>query len=748
MQPFYAATDILVKIFEDTQYKIRNDKRYMQICKVDENNNSTLLAQLFFNPSEDGYRAFLMVHEDHWQAFQTEYPKALTERIISANLFIQVERAAFTQGSTRTAPSWHLQYDPMMTSESVTYPLEQCFQMLTPPMAEALREDPYLLQRGRPSLLNFTTQHLLSGQVQEQGSRFLPPKLQRSVQDDSMGVGFNSKGKGSSSSGKGSGSSYVNKYKGSDSGKGKAGSTGKGKQYKPYTPEQKPQWQRHDWSDGGGDSHGSHGSHSQWKQSSWSSTTTTTPTTRQDSTNRWNDHSSNQWQTDSAPNTSSPPMAPWNATSSTTVGNLNTTQNKQNTFLTSFILGITWCTFCSTYSGMGKLAQCKQCSDSVSVICSWDSCGRPLGSNPDCDLCRKHFEWTDAQYQKRQWIPEFVPMTSSMEFSLHKHIFRQFMVNAGSVDGIYVKIRQLLADWWQDINQVATLCGNKRDQIFQLADTIYRTPSQLVLQLSAPYTWTTPTIGQFMAQGDPNLNYPLSSVNISATFDILTLLTAILTHMIQAACSDDSVHRLLRDLFSPGLVHTGFLPLHSMVQASWNIFHAADASSPSPFQLPIWLDRLRYIFQGNPTMATWGRAFSGWLVVNSKLVSIFLGRDPYTNSNVKLTANPGSQFFDTVTVVAAHMLSIGNLKRTQEEAAANAAFVIMYDYIINNFVLEADTSYWQTALARHWNNKGNSMETLMLCAFDQGRSDLVWLSIYICLQVTYAKTAHANIVPI
>lgn len=147
-------------------------------------------------------------------------------------------------------------------------------------------------------------------------------------------------------------------------------------------------------------------------------------------------------------------------------------------------------------------------------------------------------------------------------------------------------------------------------------------------------------------------------------------------------------------------------------------------------------------------MAKWGQAFSEWLTKDYKLISIFLGRDPYTNANVKLTSNPGSQFFDTVTVVAAHMLAIGDSKRTQEEAAANAAFVIMYDYIINNFTLLPDTSYWQTALARHWNNKGNSMETLMLCAFDQGRSDLVWLSIYICLQVTYAKTAHPNIVQI
>ena len=66
MQPFYAATDILIKHFEGSEFKIRNDKRYMQIFKLDDQENTSLLAQLFFNPSEDGYRAFLMVHENHW----------------------------------------------------------------------------------------------------------------------------------------------------------------------------------------------------------------------------------------------------------------------------------------------------------------------------------------------------------------------------------------------------------------------------------------------------------------------------------------------------------------------------------------------------------------------------------------------------------------------------------------------------------------------------------------------------------
>ena len=75
-----------------------------------------------------------------------------------AKQIIHAEKTAYDQGSTREVPSWYLQFDPVVTGDSNYFPFEVVVQSFDNDMGQCLQEDPHLLLRGKPTLINLTSQ--------------------------------------------------------------------------------------------------------------------------------------------------------------------------------------------------------------------------------------------------------------------------------------------------------------------------------------------------------------------------------------------------------------------------------------------------------------------------------------------------------------------------------------------------------------------------------------------------------------
>jgi hypothetical protein len=110
---------------------------------------------------------------------------------------------------------------------------------------------------------------------------------------------------------------------------------------------------------------------------------------------------------------------------------------------------------------------------------------------------------------------------------------------------------------------------------------------------------------------------------------------------------------------------------------------------------------------------------------------MFCALSPYNNDRIKLTASTGSYFYDTCYYQVAHMYCMRNTKQHQLNAP-NKEFHILYqktfEWAEPNTTLRNNMS---TAVNRAPNNKGNTMETLMLAMAEAGKHGLVWTLIWI-----------------
>jgi hypothetical protein len=165
MQPFYAMLDLVNASGLHPLTSIRTDKRFMQIFFQDDSGNRDLLSQVVYVPGSNGYRALVLYHES-LQSKMDGMPACMQSRVISARQVIQAEKAAFDQGSTRGLPSWHLQFDPVATGEHLYFPFEVLVQSFNDSMRSVLQEDPHLLLRGKPTLINISSQMALQNKAQ------------------------------------------------------------------------------------------------------------------------------------------------------------------------------------------------------------------------------------------------------------------------------------------------------------------------------------------------------------------------------------------------------------------------------------------------------------------------------------------------------------------------------------------------------------------------------------------------------
>ena len=121
------------------------------------------------------------------------------------------------------------------------------------------------------------------------------------------------------------------------------------------------------------------------------------------------------------------------------------------------------------------------------------------------------------------------------------------------------------------------------------------------------------------------------------------------------------------------------------------------------------------------------------------LWTIFAGFAPWTNDTLKKLASSGSWYFDLVYYQITALFKCQTTKK-QDLPAPNDQFVMFYDAMVDRLPrhhpLVDEKAH---LLSRHWNNKGNSMEALMLLIAETGAHDLVWSVGYIIMNLQFRK---------
>jgi hypothetical protein len=120
-----------------------------------------------------------------------------------------------------------------------------------------------------------------------------------------------------------------------------------------------------------------------------------------------------------------------------------------------------------------------------------------------------------------------------------------------------------------------------------------------------------------------------------------------------------------------------------------------------------------------------------FLVQHPQWQDMFCGLQPYTSANTQLTASIGSYFCDLCYYQVASMYGVLKSKNSQLNAP-NKEFNILYNKTLAwaepNTILHTNKSY---AMGRASNNKGNTMETLMLAMAEAGKHGIVWTLVWI-----------------
>ena len=121
------------------------------------------------------------------------------------------------------------------------------------------------------------------------------------------------------------------------------------------------------------------------------------------------------------------------------------------------------------------------------------------------------------------------------------------------------------------------------------------------------------------------------------------------------------------------------------------------------------------------------------------LVDVFAGHPPFTNAPLKKLASAGSYYFDHV---------YAQIGTRQNLVVANDSLVEIYDHFFQ-FISPDSPRYERsdTLLNRHWNNKGNSVESLALLLAELGFHPMVWIMAWLCVQLSYKHKSYSFLSP-
>ena len=122
---------------------------------------------------------------------------------------------------------------------------------------------------------------------------------------------------------------------------------------------------------------------------------------------------------------------------------------------------------------------------------------------------------------------------------------------------------------------------------------------------------------------------------------------------------------------------------------------------------------------------------------NSIFADVFQGSAPYSNDPLKKLAAAGSGYFDPVYYQVTALFQL-QTKKAQHLPAPNEHLVELYDIVVDRAPHTSDIANNKAALlSRHWNNKGNSMESLALLVAEAGHHDLIITMAYLVMHLQY-----------
>ena len=127
---------------------------------------------------------------------------------------------------------------------------------------------------------------------------------------------------------------------------------------------------------------------------------------------------------------------------------------------------------------------------------------------------------------------------------------------------------------------------------------------------------------------------------------------------------------------------------------------------------------------------------------SSTFADVFQGTAPFSNDPLKKLAAAGSGYFDSVYYQVTALFQL-QTKKSQHLPAPNEPLVELYDIIVDRAPSTSDMAHHKAALlSRHWNNKGNSMESLALLIAEAGHHDLIITMAYLVMQLQYESHSY------
>ena len=384
---------------------------------------------------------------------------------------------------------------------------------------------------------------------------------------------------------------------------------------------------------------------------------------------------------------------------------------------------------------------CGNCSNVISAPCPLEKHGsHALGKDSNCKFCADHLKFLDLKSKGETWWREESPFQIASELFLHRNLIEYgpftYRGSRACIDTLNAAL---------DRNLQLTPFAKFSEEYIRKFIAILRTSLQTDSPLATTLTkYIAPTKPQLDKAEDPNANY---QVNLIAhdfghqLTQMCLLLFQSLTKIWKSerGLADKEMPYMVAEMMDDSYLTTSLFPYAKMITYSWNEFQNRNDALMDIHNIE---EGLRWHFDGTLTLAKWSKDFSDWIKSDNRNTAIFLGSDPYNNANLKAMANVGSQMFDSMSVVFAHAYNIGNIDRTNNEAAPNGTMVEMYDNVVKYHSVTKDPP---SAIGRHWNNKGNSMETLALAMFEDGKYALLWFTAFITFNATYQQSAHPNI---
>ena len=129
------------------------------------------------------------------------------------------------------------------------------------------------------------------------------------------------------------------------------------------------------------------------------------------------------------------------------------------------------------------------------------------------------------------------------------------------------------------------------------------------------------------------------------------------------------------------------------------------------------------------------------------LLDVLSGQAPFTNAPLKKLASAGSYYFDHVYAQIGSLLKVQTTTK-QNLVAANDSLGEIYDTYFRFISPDSPLfEYSDALLQRHWNNKGNSMESLSLLLAELGFHHVVWIMGWICIQLSYKNKSYSFLNP-